>query len=920
MKKIITCTEPASGSSIGGKFSKQSEMITAGIAVPEFFCLTIAFYEEVFDSIRSEVEAILDAIDFDDGKDIREAADSIQQVFHGVELSVAQKDEILFAFDGQFSSDVMVSVRASTVGHKIEESEDSVDNPFAGMSESFLYVKRDEICDKIKQCWGSGFSQESLIYRQVQGMNLLGFGVAVGVQKMVFGERSFVLFTADPKTAAKDQVIVAGYGIGEGVVQERVPVDHYFVAGKTSEITQDIADKDCMLTLDKDAGSGLCELPVEENLWRQACLTDAEIKQLVDIGIQIESLFGCPQDIEGTFTAEGSLHILQSRPIALDYSRQLIWTNTNVTESFPGISSPLTYTFAKYFYRVIFYDSYRRLGVSPRMINDNFEPLDKMIGYLDGRVYYCLSHFYLLHKQSPLYPLFGTHWENMIGLTSSFQSHQESSDLFAMWGKVKKWARVGSNLVETFYHYLNHDRYMFHYHKWWEDLISPMRGKSFEGDDPLTLVKLFHKVWGEVGNNWGLTLTTDGYLIPMYGLLETLFKKWGLDDDPGLLSDLLCGNDETLLSVEIILSSVNIAEFARGNSELKQKFKDLSEHELWEEVKAKKVNAEFTEMVEKHLHYYGDRGLQELKLEQPMLRDTPWVLIKMVKQYVFADVTVESIRNHEQGVRDKAEVELARLLAGKTQKQRILNVLLPRLRRLIRHRENSRYCRSELYGFSKNIFKGLARYFVQRDILNEMTDIYYLTQDEVFGYIDGTGVTENLQVIADLRRKEHAENLTKDVATNVTTLGAIRENVLAPVETGPITYDEDVLQGLGSSAGKVTGIAKVVDDPNDAGDITEDMILIARETDPGWLFLMLASKGMVVERGSMLSHTAITGRKFGIPTIVALPGATTRIPDGARIEMDGSSGIVVLVEEQSTSSVEDNNVQQTQDNKESLSD
>jgi pyruvate,water dikinase len=60
---------------------------------------------------------------------------------------------------------------------------------------------------------------------------------------------------------------------------------------------------------------------------------------------------------------------------------------------------------------------------------------------------------------------------------------------------------------------------------------------------------------------------------------------------------------------------------------------------------------------------------------------------------------------------------------------------------------------------------------------------------------------------------------------------------------------------------------------------------------------MLASKGMVVERGSMLSHTAITGRKFGIPTIVALPGATTRIPDGASIEIDGATGVVTLLDE-----------------------
>jgi pyruvate,water dikinase len=95
----------------------------------------------------------------------------------------------------------------------------------------------------------------------------------------------------------------------------------------------------------------------------------------------------------------------------------------------------------------------------------------------------------------------------------------------------------------------------------------------------------------------------------------------------------------------------------------------------------------------------------------------------------------------------------------------------------------------------------------------------------------------------------------------------------------------------------VQGIARVIDDPNEAGDVDPSMILIARETDPGWLFLMLASKGMVVERGSMLSHTAITGRKFGIPTIVALPDATQRIKNGALIEIDGSSGIVTILEE-----------------------
>jgi pyruvate,water dikinase len=123
----------------------------------------------------------------------------------------------------------------------------------------------------------------------------------------------------------------------------------------------------------------------------------------------------------------------------------------------------------------------------------------------------------------------------------------------------------------------------------------------------------------------------------------------------------------------------------------------------------------------------------------------------------------------------------------------------------------------------------------------------------------------------------------------VATLGPARDS--RPALVDPADGD---LTGLGSSGGTVRGVARVMLDPREP--IEPGSILVARETDPGWLFLMLRAAGIVVERGTMLSHTAITARKFGIPAIVALPGATTKIPDGAMIEMDGASGRVVLLE------------------------
>ncbi len=895
VSRIVSYKEKFSEKLVGGKFGKQRIMFENGVVVPEFFCLTIEYYNQIFLSLQDTVKSIIHKIDFTDPVSVRAGASEVQAQFSNLELTTIQQNEILIAFDQHFTSDCLVSVRASTVGHKAEESEDSFNNPFAGMSETFLYVPRSQILEKLKLCWASGFSQESLIYRHAQGMDLMGFGVAVGVQKMIFGERSFVLFTSNPNTAARDFVIVAGYGIGEGVVQERVEVDHYFVSRKAGEITKDIAQKTQRLTLDKTAGFGLISEAVPEILQSKPVLTDSEILQLTNLGDKIEAIFGSPQDIEGTFTENGDIHFLQARPIAFDYSRQKVWTNSNVTESFPGVTTALTYSFARYFYRVIFFDLYRMLGVSNRTLHDNHEPLDRMIGYLGGRVYYCLTNFYLLHKQSPLFPLFGKHWESMIGLSSSFQTDHKPT-LKELWNKAKVWAKVPPAIVATVYQFFTHEKRMQDYHEWWENLISPYRGKNMAHEDPMVLMNLFFNIWTQVGNYWGATLTTDAFLIPLYGWAEALFKKWNLSDaNPGLLSDLLCG-DEKLQSVEILLSAVGLAEYVRSKPELLQAFNDSDEMALWSKFGKGEFDTTFVTKVEHHLHYYGDRGLQELKLEQPSLRDTPWVLFRMIKNYTQQSVTVESVRAHELDVRHQADKVLAEKMAGKKWQMNVLNFLLTRLRRMIRHRENSRYCRSELYGVSKNIFKGIAANFVRTGVLKTDDDIFHLTQEEVFGYIDGTGVTENLQALADLRRTEFNEHLKNELPEQITTLGSVRANPFGSVQE--IVVDNDaMLKGLGSSAGKVRGTARVVLDPNTVTDIASDMILIARETDPGWLFLMLASKGMVVERGSMLSHTAITGRKFGIPTIVALPNATLRIPDGAKIEIDGSTGLVTLLDD-----------------------
>ena len=135
---------------------------------------------------------------------------------------------------------------------------------------------------------------------------------------MEFGRRSFVLFTCDPLTGARDRVLVAGLGIGEGVVQEKVQVDHYFVSRRGNAVRSVLTHKAQLMEEPRPAHRRSAYAPAPDEL-RDALPDGRADPAVVAVGDRIEELFGCPQDIEGTFTADGRLHILQSRPMVLDW-------------------------------------------------------------------------------------------------------------------------------------------------------------------------------------------------------------------------------------------------------------------------------------------------------------------------------------------------------------------------------------------------------------------------------------------------------------------------------------------------------------------------------------------------------------------------------------------------------------------------
>lgn len=237
--------------------------------------------------------------------------------------------------------------------------------------------------------------------------------------------------------------------------------------------------------------------------------------------------------------------------------------------------------------------------------------------------------------------------------------------------------------------------------------------------------------------------------------------------------------------------------------------------------------------------------------------------------------------------------------------------VLAHARARIRDRENLRFERTRLFGRVRRIFLELGRRFYAQDLLDDPRDIFYLELEEALGFVEGTASSTRLRDVSALRRAEFdAYRAEPPLPDRFETRGvALLGDFIVPTEAGAAEPgegaepsgpgpDDATLRGIGCCPGIVRGTVRIVRDPYrttlDVGDI-----LVADHTDPGWIILFPSAAGLLVERGSLLSHAAIVARELGLPTVVSLPGVTRWLSDGDRVELDGGRGTVRRLERSS---------------------
>jgi pyruvate,water dikinase len=287
----------------------------------------------------------------------------------------------------------------------------------------------------------------------------------------------------------------------------------------------------------------------------------------------------------------------------------------------------------------------------------------------------------------------------------------------------------------------------------------------------------------------------------------------------------------------------------------------------------------------------------ELKLESRPLRDDPAFIVRMVRNYLAGETqSPERLAEASALRRMQAERDVSTHLSILQRIQ--FRLILGLARRSIGAREDMRLARTQLFGAHRDIYRAIGRKFHTAGTLNRPDDIFYLTREEIRGYWEGSSASVNLASLANARRAEFARYELQDAPNRIVTTGAPYDalDALERCEPTAASISSDgLLRGLGCSAGIAEGRVRIVRSPGDDLELGGH-ILVAPRTDPGWAPLFPSARAIIVERGSLLSHSAVLARELGIPAVVGVAGIVDLLRDGELVRVDGMAGTIQLLE------------------------
>ena len=848
---------------VGGKGASLARMVAAGLPVPPGFHITTDAYHCYVDENHLG-EAILSAAaqaQANNPATLDRASEQIQSLI-GKGTIPDDIAEMIRQRYGELGADAPVAVRSSAT------AEDLPGMSFAGQLETYLNVHgSDEVIHAVKRCWASLWTGRAIGYRQRQAIRPEDVSIAVVVQQLVAAQVAGVLFTANPLTGVRDELMInAAWGLGEAIVSGRVTPDTIVINKQTGAIaSQEIASKEVMTVRSHE---GTREEPVPVDKRKRAALEPAQAAELARLGVKIEQVYGQAMDIEWAM-CDGRIFIVQARPVTVlpEPRAALEWKvpregrryfRTSVAELLPEPLSPLFATLALPLWNKA---TQQMMAQSMGLQRDSFALLT--------------IHEYAYYE---------------FALTA----RQSARLLFTLMVRGRRMVRM-LRTART--------RWADEAHPHYANVASEWTGRDLAAAPAQELLAGAHQIVEAAASHY----VSIQLVLAVANLSEAIFtnvynRLIKRKSDPPALTFLL-GFDSTPIRAE--KSLYDLAIWASLEGELAGYLARVSGKDIaaaYESQSAPITDGEswrkFTSRLAEHLNHFG-HAVYDLDFVKSVPAEAPASLLETLKYFVAGQGRNPYERQAAAAAarEQAAESFLARLSGLRL---RLFKRALPWAQRSAPLREDALADVGLGWPVLRRILREAGRRMVAAGAIAERDDVFWLKWEEVeeaARLLDaGQPAEDDRGAIAERRetwRREHG--VTPPVALPVK--GGARFFGLDLSRWMPARSSQaasSTIRGIGASPGRVTGPACVIHGPEEFDQMKPGDILVANITTPAWTPLFAMASGIVTDVGGPLSHSSIVAREYGVPAVLGTGVATHRIRGGQHITVDGDGGVVTL--------------------------
>jgi rifampicin phosphotransferase len=851
---------------VGGKGANLGELSQIeGIRVPAGFCVTTDAFARIMaraPSIGEQVDR-LSHLSPDDRGAIRWRSAEVRRTIEGIsipdDLAAAIVDSV-----GRLGKHVPCAIRSSAT------AEDLPAASFAGQQDTYLNVVGSAaILEHISRCWASLFTERAVTYRLRNRFDSRRVSMGVVVQQMVFPLASGVLFTADPVTSNRKVVTVeASLGLGEALVAGLVNPDVSRVRDGEL-VSMDIGTK--RLAIEASPTGGTRRVAVGPERQGHAVLTAAQVVRLSQLGRQIQTHFGHPQDIEWCLDDEG-FQIVQSRPITTLFP-------------IPAVGDHENHVFISVGHAQMMTDAMKPLGISFWQLTT-----PRPMYVAGGRLFVDVApdlasrtrRAGLLNVFMKADPLVGTAIEAIVERGDFIPTVPDGGPAAPPVGAappgdgppvpLETDPAVVTDLIERS-----------------QVSIATLRTHIETKSGPA----LFDFILEDIGELKRLLFDPRSHEVFMSamdaaGWLNEHIESWLGEKNA---ADALTRSVPHNVTSEMGLALLDVADVIRPHREVVAFLERVEGDDFLGALPRFDGGQEARDAIGAWLDRYGMRCVGEIDITRPRWSEHPGALVPLILGNIANFEPGAAERRFEQGRQEAQEKEhgiLARLrdLPDGRRKADETKQMIDRVRTFMGYREYPKYGMVSRYFVYKQALLAEAQRLVQADVLREKEDIFYLTFEELHDVVRRSRADDRL---ID-QRKDAFRSAQALVPPRVFTSDG--EVVVGTYHR--VDVPGDALVGLAVSSGAVEGRARVMRDMGEA-DLEPGDILVTAYTDPSWTPAFVAIAGLVTEVGGLMTHGAVIAREYGLPAVVGVERATRLIRDGQGIRVNGTDGWVEIL-------------------------